>query len=145
MYLAKAKADSFDDELDDNTIVITADTIVWKEGQVLQKPKDQTEAYEILKSLSGTVHQVYTGVCLRALNKRTTFSSSTDVFFKKLTDSEILYYIDKFEPYDKAGSYGIQEWLGYIGVEKIDGSFFNVMGLPVQKLYVELMKFIDNL
>ena len=145
LYLAKAKADSFDDELDDNTIVITADTIVWKEGQVLQKPKDQTEAYEILKSLSGTVHQVYTGVCLRALNKRTTFSSSTDVFFKKLTDSEILYYIDKFEPYDKAGSYGIQEWLGYIGVEKIDGSFFNVMGLPVQKLYVELMKFIDNL
>ena len=145
IYLAKTKADSFDDELDEKTIVITADTIVWKDEKVIHKPKDQTEAFEILRSLSGKVHQVFTGVCIRSLNHKTNFFSHTDVYFKELTDEEIWYYIDKFEPFDKAGSYGIQEWLGYIGVERIDGSFFNVMGLPVQKLYVELIKFIENL
>ena len=143
LYLARIKAEAFDDELNENIIVITADTIVWKDGQVLQKPKDEKEAFDILKSLSGTVHQVYTGVCIRSVNQKSTFSSRTDVYFKDLTDKEIWYYIDKYEPFDKAGSYGIQEWLGYIGVEKIDGSFFNVMGLPVQKLYVELKKFLN--
>jgi len=143
LYLARIKAESFDDELNENIIVITADTIVWKDGQVLQKPKDEKEAFDILKSLSGTMHQVYTGVCIRSVNQKSTFSSRTDVYFKDLTDKEIWYYIDKYEPFDKAGSYGIQEWLGYIGVEKIDGSFFNVMGLPVQKLYVELKKFLN--
>ena len=143
LYLARIKAEAFDDELSENIIVITADTIVWKDGQVLQKPKDEKEAFDILKSLSGTVHQVYTGVCIRSVNQKSTFSSRTDVYFKDLTDKEIWYYIDKYEPFDKAGSYGIQEWLGYIGVEKIDGSFFNVMGLPVQKLYVELKKFLN--
>jgi septum formation protein len=143
LYLAKIKAEAFDDEINDNTIVITADTIVWKDGKVLQKPGDEKESFDILKSLSGTVHQVYTGVCIRSLNQKSTFSSRTDVYFKDLTDKEIWYYIDKYEPYDKAGSYGIQEWLGYIGVEKIEGSFFNVMGLPVQKLYVELRKFLN--
>jgi septum formation protein len=144
LYLAKAKADSFDDELDEKTIVITADTIVWKDGTVLQKPRNEKESYEILKSLSGKMHQVYTGVCIRSLTRKHAFTSHTKVYFKELTDKEIWYYIDKFEPFDKAGSYGIQEWLGYIGVEKIEGSFFNVMGLPVQKVYVELMKFIKN-
>ncbi len=144
LYLAKAKADAFVDELKENTIVITADTIVWKDDKVIHKPKDEKEAYEILTYLSGGIHQVYTGVCIRSLNQKSTFSSRTDVYFKDLTDKEIWYYVDKFEPYDKAGSYGIQEWLGYIGVEKIEGSFFNVMGLPVQKLYVELTKFIEN-
>jgi len=143
LYLAKIKAEAFDDEINDNTIVITADTIVWKDGKVLQKPGDEKESFDILKSLSGTVHQVYTGVCIRSLNQKSTFSSRTNVYFKDLTDKEIWYYIDKYEPYDKAGSYGIQEWLGYIGVEKIEGSFFNVMGLPVQKLYVELRKFLN--
>jgi septum formation protein len=143
LYLARIKAEAFDDELSENIIVITADTIVWKDGQVLQKPKDEKEAFDILKSLSGTVHQVYTGVCIRSVNQKSSFSSRTDVYFKDLTDKEIWYYIDKYEPFDKAGSYGIQEWLGYIGVEKIDGSFFNVMGLPVQKLYVELKKFLN--
>jgi septum formation protein len=143
LYLARIKAEAFDDELSENIIVITADTIVWKDGQVLQKPKDEKEAFDILKSLSGSVHQVYTGVCIRSVNQKSSFSSRTDVYFKNLTDKEIWYYIDKYEPFDKAGSYGIQEWLGYIGVEKIDGSFFNVMGLPVQKLYVELKKFLN--
>jgi len=143
LYLARIKAEAFDDELNENIIVITADTIVWKEGQVLQKPKDEKEAFDILKSLSGSVHQVYTGVCIRSVNQKSTFSSRTNVYFKDLTDKEIWYYIDKYEPFDKAGSYGIQEWLGYIGVEKIEGSFFNVMGLPVQKLYVELKKFLN--
>jgi septum formation protein len=143
LYLARKKADAFNDELKDNMIIITADTIVWKDNQVLTKPKDEKEAYDILRSLSGNVHQVYTGVCLRSVNQKTTFSSRTDVYFKELTDKEIWYYIDKYEPFDKAGAYGIQEWLGYIGVEKIEGSFFNVMGLPVQKLYVQLRKFLN--
>jgi len=144
LYLARKKADAFDDELTGNMIVITADTVVWKDDKVLQKPKDQKEAFDILRSLSGTVHQVYTGVCIRSVNQRKAFHSRTDVYFKKLTDKEIWYYIDKYEPYDKAGSYGIQEWLGYIGVEKIEGSFFNVMGLPVQELYVELSNFLTK-
>lgn len=143
LYLARKKADAFNDELKDNMLIITADTIVWKDDQVLTKPKDEKEAYDILRSLSGNVHQVYTGVCIRSVNQKTTFSSRTDVYFKDLTDKEIWYYIDKYEPFDKAGAYGIQEWLGYIGVEKIEGSFFNVMGLPVQKLYVQLRKFLN--
>lgn len=145
LYLAKSKAAAFDDELSDKTIVITADTIVWSEGKVVQKPEDTKDAYKILKDLSGKVHQVYTGVCLRSLTKQVSFYAQTDVYFKELTDNEIWFYINEFEPFDKAGSYGIQEWLGYIGVEKIEGSYFNVMGLPVQKLYVELNRFIDNL
>jgi septum formation protein len=145
LYLANQKAAAFDDEMDARTLVITADTIVWLDNEVIHKPKNNTEAYEILRKLSGKVHQVYTGVCLRTLNQKTAFSSQTDVYFKELTDKEIWYYIDKYEPFDKAGAYGIQEWLGYIGVEKIEGSFFNVMGLPVQKLYVEIQKLIDNL
>jgi len=102
LYLARIKAESFDDELNENIIVITADTIVWKDGQVLQKPKDEKEAFDILKSLSGTMHQVYTGVCIRSVNQKSTFSSRTDVYFKDLTDKEIWYYIDKYEPFDKA-------------------------------------------
>jgi septum formation protein len=144
LYLARKKADAFDDELTEKMLVITADTVVWKDGQVLQKPKDQKEAFDTLRFLSGTVHQVYTGVCIRTINRKKAFYSRTDVYFKKLTDKEIWYYIDKYEPYDKAGSYGIQEWLGYIGVEKIEGSFFNVMGLPVQELYVELNDFLTK-
>ncbi|MCF8336268.1 MAG: Maf family nucleotide pyrophosphatase [Bacteroidales bacterium] len=144
LYLAGKKADAFDDELTENMIVITADTVVLKDQKVLQKPKDQKEAFDMLRTLSGTVHQVYTGVCIRSIKKRETFHSRTDVHFKELSDKEIWYYIDKYEPFDKAGSYGIQEWLGYIGVERIEGSFFNVMGLPVQKLYVEMRKFLNK-
>jgi len=143
LYLAEQKAEAFDSEMEDNTIVITADTIVWKDGAVLQKPENEKEAFKILRNLSGSVHQVYTGVCVRMKDQKHAFSSRTDVYFKELSDKEIRYYVDKYEPFDKAGSYGIQEWLGYVGVEKIEGSFFNVMGLPVQKLYVELQKLLN--
>lgn len=143
LYLAEEKAEAFDNEVDESTIVITADTIVWKDGEVLQKPENEKEAYKILKKLSGSTHQVYTAVCIRMKDKKHAFYSQTDVHFKTLTDKEIKYYIEKYEPYDKAGAYGIQEWLGYIGVEKIEGSFFNVMGLPVQKLYVEFKELLN--
>ncbi|MDA3780816.1 MAG: Maf family nucleotide pyrophosphatase [Bacteroidales bacterium] len=142
LYLAEKKAQGFNDNLDDKTIVITADTIVWFDNSILEKPKEEKDAFDTLKKLSGNVHQVYTGVCLKSKTKQTAFYSKTDVYFKDLTDREIGYYIDKYEPFDKAGAYGIQEWIGYIGVEKIEGSFFNVMGLPVQKLYKELNAFI---
>lgn len=143
LYLAEQKAEAFDNEVDENTIVITADTVVWKDGEVLQKPANEKEALKILKKLSDSAHQVYTAVCLRMKDKKHTFFSQTDVHFKALSDKEIKYYIEKYEPFDKAGGYGIQEWLGYIGVEKIEGSFFNVMGLPVQKLYVEFKNFLN--
>lgn len=142
LYLAEEKAEAFGKEIDENTIVITADTIVWKDGEVLQKPGNDKEAFKILKKLSGDTHQVYTAVCIRMKDKKHAFFSRTDVYFKTLTDREIRYYIEKFEPFDKAGGYGIQEWLGFIGVEKIEGSFFNVMGLPVQKLYVEFKELL---
>jgi septum formation protein len=143
LYLAEHKAEAFDNEVDEETIVITADTVVWKDGEVLQKPDNEKEAFKTLKKLSGYAHQVYTGVCIRMKDKKTSFFARTDVYFKTLTDNEIKYYVEKYEPYDKAGAYGIQEWLGYIGVEKIEGSFFNVMGLPVQKLYTEFNDFLN--
>jgi len=141
-YLASAKAMAFPEtKLQANTLVITADTIVWHQKRNLGKPKDRPEAYEMLKCLSGDKHTVITGVCLRTLNKLKTFTAATDVWFKILSDEEIYHYIDNYSPYDKAGSYGIQEWIGYIGIKGIRGSYFNVMGLPVQKLYEELLKF----
>lgn len=143
MFLAKLKADAFSNLMADNDLVITADTIVWMNGKVLGKPKDKADAESMLKSLSDNKHTVYTGVCLKTKDKEKVFSARTDVFFRKLTDSEISFYIDNYKPFDKAGSYGVQEWIGYIGIERIDGSYFNVMGLPVQRLYDELLRFID--
>jgi septum formation protein len=143
LYLAEQKAEAFDNEVDEKTIVITADTIVWKDGEVLQKPENEKDAHKTLKKLSDSSHQVYTGVCIRTKDRKHSFFSRTDVYFKSLSDKEIKYYVEKYEPFDKAGAYGIQEWLGYIGVEKIEGSFFNVMGLPVQKLYVEFKEFLN--
>lgn len=142
MYLAKLKADAFKpDELADHEILVTADTIVCLGDEVLMKPKDYDDAVRIIESLSGCKHQVITAMCLKSNSKQSVYSVSTDVFFKKLTLEEIKYYVEKFKPYDKAGAYGIQEWIGFIGIERIKGSFYNVMGLPVQKLYEELMKF----
>jgi len=141
VFLAELKANKFNYEINDNIIVITADTIVWCDNQVLNKPVDYDNAVQILNKLSGNKHQVITGVCLKSKLKTVTFFSLTNVYFKNLTHQEITYYIEKYKPYDKAGAYGIQEWIGYIGIERIDGSYFNVMGLPVQKLYVELAKF----
>jgi len=140
-HLAKLKASAFEGELAPRQLLITADTIVWIDNQVLGKPKDRNDAVRMLNQLSGRKHVVYTGVCLKTENKERVFSVSTDVYFRKLTSGEIYHYIDTYNPYDKAGSYGIQEWIGYVGIERIDGSYFNVMGLPVQRLYTELKHF----
>jgi len=140
MYLAEKKADAYKELMDDNTLLITADTIVWHEGRVFGKPKDKADATRMLKSLSGKTHQVITGVCISSLNRRKTFHVISEVRFARLLPAEIEYYLNNFEPYDKAGAYGVQEWIGYIGVEHIEGSYFNVMGLPVQRLYSELKR-----
>lgn len=140
-YLAEMKVLPFENELDINTIIITADTIVYIGDEVLGKPINYDNAFQMLQKLSGKWHHVATGVCLFSKKKKTTFTSVTKVLFKSLTNEEIDYYITHFKPFDKAGAYGIQEWIGLVAVEKIEGSYFNVMGLPVQHLYEELLKF----
>ena len=140
MYLAEKKANAYETKLDENTMLITADTIVWLEGRVYNKPKDKEDATAMLKNLSGKTHQVITGVCISTKSKRKIFHVISEVRFTRLTDQEIEFYLENFHPYDKAGAYGIQEWIGYIGVEYIEGSYFNVMGLPVQRLYTELKR-----
>jgi len=141
VYLAKKKAETFERFIDDKTILLTADTIVSLEGKILNKPTNRDDAIKMLKSLSGKPHTVITGVCIKSAQKEKCFSAHTKVYFNDLNDDEIIWYIDKYKPLDKAGAYGIQEWIGYIGIKKIEGSYFNVMGLPVQKLYDELKKF----
>lgn len=141
LHLAELKAKSFYDDLKTNELLITADTIVWQEGQVLNKPENAAQAAQMLEKLSGNSHRVITGVCLTTLQKQACFRAETKVYFKKLGENEINYYISAYQPFDKAGAYGIQEWIGYIGIEKIEGSYFNVVGLPVQRLYEELIKF----
>jgi len=140
MYLAEKKANAYQEKMKDNTLLITADTIVWHEGVVLGKPANKEEALKMLKLLSGKSHQVITGVCISTIKRRKTFHVISDVRFATLTPKEIDYYLENFQPYDKAGAYGIQEWIGFIGVEFISGSFYNVMGLPVQRLYNELKR-----
>ena len=141
-YLSKLKANAFlEDELDERSLIITADTIVTLEGEILGKPVDRPDAIQILQRLSGKKHQVITGVSLRSKQKQITFSVSTDVYFKQLSSAEIDFYVDTFKPYDKAGAYGIQEWIGHAAIEKIEGSYFNVMGLPTHRLYEELSLF----
>ncbi|HBF89039.1 MAG TPA: septum formation protein Maf [Bacteroidales bacterium] len=142
IYLSKIKAESLKSKLKEADILITADTIVWLNNEVINKPENRDEAILMLKKLSGNTHQVYSGVCITSVKKQYAFSSKTDVKFKILSDDEITFYVDKYKPYDKAGAYGIQEWIGYIGIEHINGSYFNVMGLPIQKLYNELNNFI---
>ncbi|HEX8516531.1 MAG TPA: Maf-like protein [Bacteroidia bacterium] len=141
LYLCKKKADAFDADLAENTIVITADTIVWIDGMVLNKPENFEDAVRMLQLLSNKMHEVYTGVCIRSKNKTKSFYSLTKVYFKELSMDEITYYINNYNPYDKAGAYGAQEWIGYIAVERIEGSYFNVMGLPLKELYEELLSF----
>jgi septum formation protein len=138
-YLAELKADAFTD-LAENDIVITADTIVWLNDKAIEKPKDKQHAIEMLQELSGTGHQVITSICIKTQTSQKVFYDETMVYFKPLSMEEITYYVEKYQPFDKAGAYGIQEWIGFIGVNKIEGSYFNVMGLPVHKLYEELMK-----
>ena len=144
-YIAHRKAVTFSGELSDNEIVITADTIVWCNDKVLGKPFNYEEAASILKEISGNTHEVITGVSLFSNFNEKTFTTSTRVTFDTLSPEEINYYINKFKPYDKAGAYGIQEWIGLIACSDIEGSYFNVVGLPVQKLYKELQSFVPEL
>lgn len=139
-YLARLKASAFSDELNENDIIITADTIVWFQDKALEKPLNKKEAIDMLQKLSGTHHEVITSICIRTANKEIVIFDTTKVFFKDLTEKELNYYVINYQPFDKAGSYGIQEWIGFIGVTRIEGSYFNVMGLPVHKLYEELLK-----
>lgn len=139
-YLAKLKAAPFLEELKENDILITADTIVWLEGKALGKPKNKEEANEMLRSLSNKSHEVISSIALTTIHEQFISSEKTTVRFKELTDQEIHYYIENFKPFDKAGAYGIQEWLGFIGIERIEGSYFNVVGFPVQKFYEALHK-----
>ena len=137
-YLAEKKSNAYADLMDENTLLITADTIVWHEGKVFGKPANKDEAINMLNALSGKKHQVITGVCISTLKRKKIFSVISDVRFAKLNAQEIDYYLENYQPYDKAGSYGVQEWIGFIGVESIEGSYYNVMGLPIQRLYNEL-------
>ena len=141
-YLADLKSDSFSSSLlSPGAILITADTIVSIRGEILGKPENYPDAVSMLQKLSGRKHDVITAVCLRSANRRKTFHVISSVYFKELKMEEINYYIENFHPFDKAGSYGVQEWIGYIGISKIEGSYFNVMGLPVKELYEELLQF----
>ncbi|MBQ8157841.1 MAG: septum formation protein Maf [Prevotella sp.] len=137
-YIAKEKADAYRSELSTSDLVITADTVVIVDDEVMGKPADASDAFRMLRKLSGRKHQVITGVCLLTTTSQRLFSVVTDVAFKELSDDEIQYYISHYRPFDKAGAYGIQEWIGYIGVTGIEGSYFNVMGFPVQRVYREL-------
>jgi septum formation protein len=142
-HISHQKAILFKGELSDNEIVITADTIVWCKNKVLGKPVDYDDAFRILREISGNTHEVITGVTLLSSVREKTFSVSTRVTFDALTDEEINYYIKEFKPYDKAGAYGIQEWIGLVACSSIEGSYFNVVGLPVHTLYKELQEFVS--
>lgn len=140
-YIAGKKAAAYQQSMAEGELVITADTVVIVGDEVLGKPADAAEADVMLRKLSGRTHQVVTGVCLTTQQRCVHFSVKTDVTFKQLTDEEISYYIKKYKPFDKAGAYGIQEWIGYIGCTGLHGSYYNVMGLPVQRIYTELQNF----
>lgn len=142
-YLSRLKSEGYPQPLVPGEVLLTADTVVVLGGEVLGKPDGRQGALTMLRSLSGRQHTVVSGVTLRTADAMHTFAAKTHVWFRPLTDEEIVYYVDTFRPMDKAGSYGIQEWIGYTAIEKINGSFYNVMGLPVQKLYVELDKFLE--
>lgn len=140
-YLAELKAAAFDGTLADNEILVTSDTIVWHNNKALGKPKDKEDAFRILKSLSNNTHEVITSVCFKTNTKTDLLCETTKVTFNTLSDDAIHYYIDTYKPFDKAGAYGIQEWIGFIGVSKIEGSYANVMGMPVDKVY----EYLSNL
>jgi septum formation protein len=141
LYLSEKKALAFIPELKADELVITADTVVWINGQVLNKPEDHADALRMLQMLSGNMHQVFTGVCLSTRDKTVSFFAETKVYFRELSDEELNYYIVHHKPFDKAGAYGAQDWIGLVGVKRIEGTYFNVMGLPMYELYNELQKF----
>ncbi len=138
-FLSDLKSKPFEEELTENDILITSDTIVWSNNKALGKPKNYDDAFKMLKELSNNTHKVITSVCITNKNFKKIINDSTFVTFKELTDGEINYYINTYKPFDKAGAYGIQEWIGKIAITKIEGSYFNVMGFPVHKLYKELI------
>jgi septum formation protein len=140
LFLAEKKSNAFQQSLKDNELLITSDTIVWHDGHVLNKPLSYFEALSMLSELSGNFHEVFTGVCLRTNKFKEIFSDSTKVYFRKLEEEEIEYYVKKYNVYDKAGGYGAQDWIGNVAIERIEGSYFNVMGLPVHKLYSALKR-----
>ena len=140
-FVAQMKAKSYISILKEDELLITADTVVVLDGTIYGKPINKKDAAEMLRSLSGRTHRVISGVCLTSITKQTSFSVASDVEFEQLTVEEIEYYIERYSPFDKAGSYGVQEWIGYIGVKHINGSYFNIMGLPIQRLYRELISF----
>lgn len=140
MYIAREKAEAYRPSLGADELLITADTIVWLDDAVLGKPADRDDALRMLRKLSGQVHDVYTGVCLTTPRWQRAFTARTEVRFSSLDEEEITWYVDHFRPFDKAGAYGVQEWIGYVAVEHISGSYFNIMGLPVQRLYREFKK-----
>lgn len=143
LFISRAKARAYEGACEDGDILLTADTIVWLEGKVLGKPSSAADSIDMLRALSGHTHQVYTGVCILRREagqwvEKTAFVDCTDVTFRELTDDEIAYYVDKYQPLDKAGAYGVQEWIGYVAVTALKGSFYNVMGLPVERVYEAL-------
>ena len=141
-FLSALKSEAYPEPLAEGDILVTADTTVVVGERVLGKPADREEACEMLRAMSGRSHKVYTGVTLRSSEKMHTFAVQTEVYFRTMGEDEIAYYVDNYRPYDKAGAYGIQEWIGYVAIERIEGSFYNVMGLPIQRLYTELHSFI---
>ena len=140
LYIAKEKADAYIPMMQPDELIITADTIVWLGGKGLCKTPDREDALQMLRTMSGRTHEVFTGVCITTTDWQRSFTAQTEVRFATLSEDEIIYYVDNFKPMDKAGAYGVQEWIGFIGVENISGSYYNIMGLPVQKLYRELLK-----
>ncbi|MEG0518346.1 MAG: Maf family nucleotide pyrophosphatase [Bacteroidales bacterium] len=140
-YLAKGKSNGFHRELQPSELLITADTMVLCNGEMMGKPKDKADAARMLGMLQNNKHTVITGVCLRSCKKMKSFTTTSNVCFGKLSAQEIDYYLEKYKPYDKAGAYGVQEWIGYVGITGLEGSYYNVMGLPVQRLYAELKQF----
>lgn len=145
-HIAVLKASAFDSDLQslpDNTIIIASDTIVYIDNKVIGKPKGREDAIKMLKTLSGRCHQVLTGVCIKTKDRQRSFFAESKVWFRELTDDEIIYYVDNYRPFDKAGAYAVQEWIGAAAIAKIEGSYYNVMGLPSQMLYNELLKFIS--
>ena len=145
LKLSQKKSFAFGEIENEKTILITADTIVWLNNEMIGKPENEEEARKMLRKLSGNCHKVFTGVTLRNHRKTESFTVESSVWFRELDDEEINFYVSHFKPLDKAGSYGVQEWIGFIGIERIEGSYFNVMGLPTQRLYIELGRFTGNI
>ena len=141
-FLAELKASAFENELEENDVLVTSDTIVWLNGKALGKPKDYDDAFKMLQQLANQTHEVITSVCLKSIDKTDVFHCVTKVTFANLSDEAIQYYLDNYQPFDKAGSYGIQDWIGLIGISKIEGSYTNVVGLPTEMLFQKLMNYV---